>query len=160
MNRTLLVSVGLGVLIVGALIGGGLFVQRGARLILQGNIQKARTAALDDNRSVIVLDVRLTNPADIPFVTKSADIVVETADGKSLTGQYIPEVDAKVLFQGVPDLGEKYNQTIVIREKIAPKQTVDRMVAASFPAPVSTLESRKSVKLVLKDLDGPVSEIR
>lgn len=159
-NRTLLICAGIGLVVIGVLISGGLFATRGTHLRLDGSIRKMRTAELSSTRSVLVLDFRATNGADYPFVLKTAEVEVTLANGNKEIGQFIPEVDAKMLFPALPALGDKLAASIATGEKIAAKQTVDRMVAASFPFPESDLAARKDVVLRLKDVDGPVSEIR
>ena len=159
-NRTLLICAGIGLLVLGAMVGGGLFVSRGAHLVLEGSVRKARVAALSPTRSVLVLDFRASNPADYPFVVKTVEVEVTLANGTKEIGQFVPEVDAKSLFPALPELGDKLAVSIGTGEKIGKKQTVDRMAAATFPFPSSELENRKSVLLRLRDVDGPVSEIR
>jgi hypothetical protein len=159
-NRTLLICAGLGLLIIGAIVGGGLFASRGAHLELEGKIAKARTAALSPTRSVIVLDFRATNPSDYPFIVKTVEVEVTLADGSKQVGQFVPEVDAKTLFPALPALGDKLAVSIATKEKIAKKETVERMAAATFQVPEADLAARKDVVLRLHDVDGPVSEIR
>lgn len=159
-NRTLLICAGLGLLVIGAILGGGLFASRGAHLELEGSVRKTRVAALSPTRSVVVLDFRATNPANYPFVVKTVEVEVTLADGRKEIGQFVPEVDAKCLFPALPALGDKLAVSIATGEKIAKKQTVDRMAAASFNLPEADLESRKGILLRLRDVDGPVSELR
>ena len=159
-NRTLLLCAGVGLLVAGAFFGGGLFVSRIGRLELVGNIAKTRTAALSPSRSVIVVDFRARNSSKQPFVVKSVDVEVTFADGSKKVGQFVPEVDAKVLFPALPALGDKLAVSIATRESIAGQETVERMAAATFPVPEEELAGRKSVLVRIYDLDGPVSEIR
>ena len=159
-NRTLLICAGIGLIVIVAIISGGLFVSRGSHLELTGEIRKARTAALSPTRSVIVLDFRAFNPADYPFVIKTVEVEVTLAGGKKEIGQFVPEVDAKQLFPALPALGDKLAVSIATGEKIAKKQTVERMAAASFQFPEAELADRKSVVVRLHDVDGPVSELR
>ena len=49
-------------------VGGILYMQRGAHMGVPGQILKVRTAPLDDNSSVAVIDFRFVNPADVVFV--------------------------------------------------------------------------------------------
>lgn len=159
-SRTLLLCAGIGLVVIGVLVSGGLFATRGTHLELEGSIRKTRTAALSPSRSVVVLDFRITNPSDYPFVIKTTEVEVTMADGRKEIGQFIPEVDAKTLFPALPALGDKLAVSVATGEKIAKKQTVERMAAASFSFPESELETRKGIVLRLRDVDGPVSEIR
>ena len=159
-NRTLLICAGIGLLVIGAMIGGGLFVARGTHLELNGSIRKTRIAALSPTRSVVVLDFRATNVSDYPFVVKTVEVEVTLENGKKQIGQFVPEVDAKTLFPALPALGDKLAASIGTGEKIGKKQTVERMAAASFLLPESELAARKEIVLRLRDVDGPVSELR
>ncbi len=159
-NRTLLICAGIGLLVIGAMVGGGLFASRGAHLELQGSLRKTRVAALSPTRTVVVLDFRASNPADYPFVVKTIEVEVTLADGRKEIGQFVPEVDAKSLFPALPALGDKLAVSIGTGEKIGKKQSVDRMAAASFNLPEADIEARKGVLLRLRDVDGPVSELR
>ena len=159
-NRTLLICAGIGLLVIGAMVGGGLFASRGAHLELQGSLRKTRVAALSPTRTVVVLDFRASNPADYPFVVKTIEVEVTLADGRKEIGQFVPEVDAKSLFPALPALGDKLAVSIGTGEKIGKKQSVDRMAAASFNLPEADIEGRKGVLLRLRDVDGPVSELR
>lgn len=159
-NRTLLICAGIGLLVIGAVVGGGLFASRGAHLQLEGRVRKTRVAALSPTRTVVVLDFRAINPADYPFVVKTIEVEVTLADGRKEIGQFVPEVDAKSLFPALPALGDKLAVSIGTGERIAKKQTVERMAAASFNLPEADIEARKDVLLRLRDVDGPVAELR
>jgi hypothetical protein len=159
-SKTLLLCALIGFGIVGALVGTGLFVSRDTHLVLEGQIQRVRASEVRAGASVVIADVKLTNPSGYPFMIKSADIEITAADGKILTGRFVPEVDAKPMFSVLPALGDKFNPTIAIRESIKPKSTVERMVATVFEHPIGVIESRKSLLIRFKDVDGPVSELR
>jgi hypothetical protein len=159
-NKTLLICAGIGLLVIGAMISGGLFVTRGTHLELTGSLRKMRVAALSPTRTVVVLDFRATNVSDYPFVVKTVEVEVTLANGKKEIGQFVPEVDAKTLFPALPALGDKLAVSIGTGEKIGKQQTVERMAAASFVLPESDLTGRKDVVLRLRDVDGPVSELR
>jgi len=159
-SKTLLLCGALGLIIMGALVGTGLFVSRDTHLVLEGKIQRARASEVRAGASVVIADVKLTNPSGYLFMIKSADIEIIAADGKTLTGRFIPEVDAKPMFSVLPALGDKFNPTIAIRESIKPKSTVERMVATVFEHPIGVIESRKGLVIRFKDVDGPVSELR
>jgi hypothetical protein len=46
-----------------------------------------------------------------------------------------------------------------IRDKISPRQTADRMVGARFELGESAIDTRKSIKLQIEDMDGAMAEI-
>ena len=55
-------------------------------------------------------------------------------------------------------LGQKYNDTLILRDKIPPHTSQDRMVAARFEAPVAKLESHKRFVIRVEEVDGKVVE--
>ena len=126
---------------------------------LPGKILKVRTAALDDDSSVAVIDFRITNPSDILFEVRTVTVEMEDAAGKNYLGQSSSETDAKALFEGLPVLGQKYNNTLMMRERISAHASQDRMIAARFQAPVSMLDARKRFVLRIEEVDGKTVEI-
>jgi len=157
-SKSLWISAGIGLLIVVALISAGLYLSRDSHVELVGAIQKVRTGKLDEQRSVVVLDFRVTNPSAYPFQIKDMELEL-TSGEKVIAGRFIPETDTKNLFLGVPELGEKYNPSFRIKEQVGKKETVDRMLAFVVPAPVGVLEARTKLILRLREVDGPVSEL-
>ena len=69
-SKSLWICAGVGLVIVLAMIGGGLFLTRDSHVELVGVIQKVRTGRLDEQRSVVVADFRVTNPSGYPFQIK------------------------------------------------------------------------------------------
>jgi hypothetical protein len=150
-------AIGLGLIAV--IVGGVLYMQRGARVGLAGSFLKVRTAPLDDNSSVAVIDFRFRNPGDVNFVVRSVTVVLEDANGNQVEGRTVSESDAKRLFEGIPLLGQKFNDTLVMRDKITARTAEDRMVAARFEVPEAKLEQRKRLLVRIEDVDGPITEI-
>jgi len=159
MKNQFVVACGIGLACVGLVVTGVLLMQRGARVGLTGNVIKVRTAPLDDNSSVVVLDFRISNPGNVLFVARSVTVVLEEKDGKQFDGRTVAEMDAKRLFEALPLLGQKFTDTLVERDKIPGHTFQDRMVAARFDAPESRLESRKRFLMRIEELDGLVTEI-
>jgi hypothetical protein len=149
----------IGVALVGLVVTGVLFMQRGARVGLVGNVLKVRTAPLDESSSVVVLDFRFTNPSNVLFVVRGVTVVMEDKDGQKYDGQTVAEMDAKRLFEALPLLGQKFTDTLVERDRVGSRSTQDRMVAARFNAPESRLEGRKRFLIQIEEVDGLVSEI-
>lgn len=157
-SKTLLICVGIGVVVLAALASLGLFATRDTHVELVGEIQKVRTGKLDDQRSVVVLDFRVTNPSGYPFQVKDLGLTVTTG-GKSVEGRFIPETDVKNVFLGVPELGEKYNPSFTIKERVAKKTTVDRMMSFVVPVPLVQLDDRSKLEFRVYEVDGPVSTL-
>jgi hypothetical protein len=154
------VPLGLGLLVVAVGIAGMFYMQRGAHIELKGSILKVRTQAMDENSSVAVADFRFVNPSNYPFVVKEVVVTAEDKDGKTLEGSPVSELDARRLFQYYPLLGEKYNDSLLMRDKIPARQTMDRMIVARFEVPESALQSRKKLKVRIVDVDGPEAELQ
>jgi hypothetical protein len=118
-----------------------------------------RTAPLDEGSSVAVLDFRVSNPADYPFVVRTVTVTVEDASGNRVDGETISEMDAKRMFEQLPLLGQKYNDSLIMGNRIAPHATEDRMIAARFEEPEAKLDSRKRMLIRVDEVDGAVQEI-
>jgi hypothetical protein len=159
MSKNLLIGLGGGLAVVLAILGAVLFMQRGVRTGLAGSILKVRTAPLDENSSVAVLDFRFQNVGDVPFVVRTVTVILEEKDGRQYQGATVSETDAKRLFEGLPLLGQKFNETLVMKDRIAVDASQDRMVAARFEAPESRLENRKRFLVRIEDANGPVREL-
>jgi hypothetical protein len=159
MKNQFVIACGIGIACVGLVVAGVLLMQRGARVGLTGNVLKVRTAPLDENSSVVVLDFRFSNPGNVLFVVRGCTVIMEEKDGKQYDGMTVAEMDAKRLFEAIPLLGQKFTDTLVERDRVPGHTFQDRMVAARFNAPESRLESRKRFLLRIEELDGLVSEI-
>jgi hypothetical protein len=159
MQKNFVVAFAIGIGLIAVIIGGVLIMQRGARVGLAGTFLKVRTAPLDENSSVAVIDFRFRNPGDVRFVVRTVTVVLDDADGKQYEGATVSETDAKRLFEAIPLLGQKYNDTLVTRDIVAAHAAEDRMVAARFEAPESRLAARKRFIIRIEDVDGPVTEI-
>ena len=149
-----------GLLVVAAGIGGVFYMQRGAHVELKGGVLKVRTQAMDEKSTVAVIDFRFVNPSNYPFVVKEVTVSIVDKDGKTLEGQPVSELDARRLFQYYPQLGQKYNDSLVMRDKIMGRQSMDRMIATRFEDTEATIEGRKKLTVRIVDVDGPVAELQ
>jgi hypothetical protein len=150
-------AVGLGVVV--CAVAGVLYIQRGAHTELKGAILKVRTLATDEQNSLAVADFRFVNPSDYPFVVREVNVSFEDKNGKIVEGFTVSESDARRVFEGYPQLGQKFNDSLFIRNKIPARQSWDRMIAATFQVPESELQSRRKLIVRIVDLDGPTSEL-
>jgi len=154
MRDNFLAAFGIGIAVIAVVIGGIFFMQRGDVMQLPGKILKVRTATLDENSSVAVLDFHLANPSDIIFEVRTVNVELEDKDGKSYLGQVSSDGDAARLFEGVPLLGPKYNKSLMTRERVSAHSNLDRMLAARFQAPVTLLDERKRFIIHIEEVDG------
>jgi hypothetical protein len=154
MSKNILIASGVGILCVAIAVAMIFHMQRGAHIELTGKILKVRTAPLDDNAAVLVADFRITNPADYSYLVNKVTLTVVDAHGKTIEGDTISELDARRIFEGIPLLGPKYNQGLILRESVAPHATVDRMISARFEVADAVLQARKNLTLRIEDADG------
>ena len=149
----------LGLVAAGLVAGALLYSARGAHVELKGSILKVRTHASDETNSIAFVDFRFVNPSNYQFMVRTVTVSVEDKQGNSTAGITVSEMDAKRIFDYYKELGPKFNDSLITRTRVNPKQTLDRMIAASFPIAQEKLEQRKRIKLVVEEVDGPVSEI-
>jgi hypothetical protein len=149
---------GIGLAIIALGVGGIFLMQRGDRIELPGKILKVRTAPLDENSSIAVIDFRIANPSDILFEVRTVTVEMEDNQGKSYLGESVSEMDAKRLFEALPVLGPKFNQTLLMRDRIGSHGSADRMIAARFKTPMALLDARKRFLVRIEEVDGKVFE--
>jgi hypothetical protein len=159
MKSNFAIAFGIGIGVIAMAVTGVLYMQRGSRLELPGKVLKVRTAPLDENSSVAVIDFRVTNSSDVVFMVRSVSVEMEDNQGKSYQGSVAADMDVKPLFEGVPLLGQKYNETLLMRQSIRPHTSTDRMVAARFQAPEAMLEARKRFIVRIEEMDRTSFEL-
>ena len=148
-----------GLAIVGAGLGFLLIGTKGNHLELNGTILKVRVLPLSPVASLVIVDFRVTNPSDVPFVIKSATLTLEPASGPILDGMTVSKSDIDAVFQYNPILGPKFNDVLGIKDHIAPHQRLDRMVGARFEIPESQAEERKAIHLHVEEMDGVTADL-
>jgi hypothetical protein len=158
MQKSFLMAFGIGLAIIALGVGGIFLMQRGNRIELPGKILKVRTAPLDEDSSIAVIDFRIANPSDILFEVRTVTVEMEDSQGKNYLGQSVSEMDAKRLFEALPVLGPKFNPTLLMRDRIGSHGSADRMIAARFQAPMALLDGRKRFVVHIEEVDGKVFE--
>jgi hypothetical protein len=159
LNKQTIIAGVIGLGVVAAIIGSGLFATRKNHLELTGQILKVRSFQIAEDSTVAVLDFRITNPSTQTFQVKEVEVHLVTDDGKTLDAGVFTEVDAGRVFDYYKVLGAKYNPSLIIKEKIQPNETKDRMIAVKFDAPDSVIQKRKALRIVVTDADGVQTEI-
>lgn len=154
MNKQFLIFLGVGLVVIGAAIFFVFSSTKGNHTELKGEVLKIRTGALDEKTSAAILDVRLTNPSDVPFVVREVSVTVDGQDGQSASGSQISKTDLKQLFAYNRFLGDQYNDGLGIKDSIPAHATVDRMVAVRFDLPAPQLDSSKLLHFEVQDMDG------
>ena len=159
MSRTFLAAFGIGIVCIAIAVGGIFYMQRGARVVSQAKILKIRTAPLDENSSLAIIDFRFTNTSDYPFMVRTVTVVEEGANGSTSEGQTVSETDAKRVFDAMPVLGPKYNDSLLMRDRIPAHATWDRMIASRFEIPDTDLQARKRLIVRIEEVDGQTIDI-
>jgi len=157
--QDLLKACGIGVGVILVLVAIILFMQRGAHLDMPGQVLKVRTASLDDYNSVAMVDFRVSNTSDYPAVVRTVTVRAEDKNGNALQGQVIADTDARRVFEGIPLLGQKYNKSLIVQDKVPGHATWDRMIGATFTVPDAKLQERKRFVVTIEEIDGKVFEI-
>ncbi len=154
MSQRVLIFFGAGIAVVAIALGFFFWGTKGNHLELKGEVLKVRTVPSDESNSIAVLDFRVTNSSDVPFVIKTAEAIVIKSDGSSLETQPIARSDMDRLFQYQKLLGPKYNQTVITHDQIEGRQTIDRMIGVAIPLKDSDLAARKEMRLRLENWEG------
>jgi hypothetical protein len=147
-----------GLVVIAIAVAGIMYMQRGAHIELNCAVLKVRTLALDENSTLAVVDFRVTNPADYNFVVRSVDVILEDPAAKHFDSAVVSETDVKRVFEYHKILGQKYNDSLVLKDKIPPRTTQDRMIAARFEMPEAQFEKRARLILRIEEIDGVKSE--
>jgi hypothetical protein len=148
-----------GLAVVGAGLGFLLIGTKGNHLELNGTILKVRILPLSPVASLAVVDFRVNDPSDVPFVIKTASLTLEPATGATLDGMMVSKPDIENVFKYNPILGPKFNDVLGMKDRIEPHQRLDRMVGARFEIPESQAEDRKAIHLHVEEMDGVTADL-
>ena len=149
-----------GLAVVGGLIFTMLTATQGAHHRLEGKILKVRVLALPGSAaSIVIVDFRATNPSNVPFVVNSVTFHLQPAAGDAADGVTISKNDIENIFRYQKLLGPKYNDTLSLQDRIAPHKIADLMAGARFELPESAVNSRKSIRVRIEDVDGAAAEL-
>jgi hypothetical protein len=149
-----------GVAIVGGMIFTMLTATTGAHLRLEGKILKVRVLQVSGgDASFVMVDFRAANPSDVPLVVGSATLRLRPAQGDPVDGIPLAKADIAAEFKYEKLLGSKYNEVLTVQDRIAPHQSVDRMVGARFDLSEAAINARRDLRLVIEDVDGTVAEL-
>lgn len=159
MSRNFLIAFGAGLALIGLVVAGVMFMQRGDAIEIQAKFLKVRTAPLDDDSTVAVVDLRITNPSNLVLEIRQVQMEMEDAGGMR-TGDVIGEGDTKRVFEALPVLGQKYLDTLSMRQRISSRSTRDYMVAARFSVPLAQVDARKRFILHVEEADGKIFDFK
>ncbi|MCC7155024.1 MAG: hypothetical protein IT161_10650 [Bryobacterales bacterium] len=149
----------IGLAVVLLVVAISLFINRGAHVRLSGAVLKTRIIQTDTNSAVLVFDVRLTNPAKVPFVVRDAAVRLTDESGNEIEGDRVAQMDLDRLLEYYKFYGPRYTPMLMPRERINPGASVDRTIAGSFQRSEKQLERRKATLLRIADVDGTFTDI-
>jgi hypothetical protein len=149
---------GAGLLATLLIAGFVVFVKRGDRLAPHGSVLKERSIDLNAETGLLLLDIRIVNDSDVVMTVNKIGMAAMMPDGGQFTGHVLRKSDLIGTFNYFPLLGEKYNEVLGYDDEIPPRSKVDRMIAASFDAPLSVLDTRKNVTVRIEDRTGAAAE--
>ena len=116
-------------MIAAAAAGAIFYFNRGSQIRIEGSMKKVRMQKLYENSTLLVFDFRFSNPANFPFVVAEVTSECTLADGRKLEGELVTDADAKPIFAfHALTLGDKYNESLIRKSRVAPKTTEDRMI--------------------------------
>ncbi|HML17097.1 MAG TPA: hypothetical protein VK419_08730 [Bryobacteraceae bacterium] len=159
MTKQFWILMGAGLAVVALGLSVLLLSTKSAHLELDGSILKVRVLEMNPNASLVIVDFRVKNPSDVPFVVKNVTTKFVPVSGDPTDGTPISKPDVENVFKYEKLLGPKFNDVLSIRDRIAPHETVDRMVGARFEMGESALDLRKAIHLTIEDLDGTIADI-
>jgi hypothetical protein len=143
--------------IVAILLAIVLWFNRGAQVRLEARILKTRLIPTDDNACFAVLEARVKNPSNVTFVVKDVHFKVLLADGTTLDGDQVAQMDLDRVLDFLKIHGPRYNPVLKPRDSFTGSSQTNRTIVASFPRSASEIGRRKGFIIDVDDLDGAVT---
>lgn len=144
----------LGLLLVVFLAGLVYWFNSGSQVRLNAEVVRVRTVATSDKTAVLIAELRIYNPANVPFVVREVKTVLARQDGQSLAGDQVAQGDLDRLLGYYAAEGPRYNETLKVRSKLPGKTRRDWTVAASFPVAKNAIDERRGLVFEIDDVDG------
>lgn len=143
-----------GLLLVTLLAGLVYWSNSGSQVRLNAEVVRVRVVATSEKSAVLIAELRINNPASVPFVVREVKTVLTQQDGRTLAGDQVAQGDLDRLLAYFPADGPRYNETLKIRSRLPGKSRRDWTVAASFPAAKRTVDGRRGLAFEIEDVDG------
>jgi hypothetical protein len=126
---------------------------------VKGEISRVRVHEISPGNTILILDLKITNPYGQYFGVADVAVQLEASDGQTPEPMIVSDVDAQRLFTYFPVLGQKTAKSLIMRDRINAGETVQRMLAVRFPVPAKAISDRKSLRLTITETDGKKVEI-
>jgi len=144
----------IGLAVVALIAGIVFFSNLSSQVRLECSVVRVRTVATSEDTAVLIAEIRVRNPAGVPFVIRDVAVEVTGADGNPIVGDPVAEIDLDRVLDYYKEAGPRYNPTLKVKSRIDGRTTKDWTVAASFRAPEQALLQRTALKIVMEDVDG------
>ncbi len=159
MNQRFAIGFGVGLVVLALGTWWAVVDSRGNHLDPKGKIGKVRTLQVDDNATIVVIDFKVTNDADVPMTIRTIDTSMTVPENGPGDGNMLAASDLAKVFRSYPDIGDQYNPPLRPRDEIKGHTVVDRMVGMSFNLPKAKVDARTDLVLRLEESSGPVLEL-
>jgi hypothetical protein len=145
----------IGLVVIAVAVGGILFMQRGAHMELSGPMT-VRIHPTDENTSLAIINLHITNPADYGFEVSNVTVTLVTKTGEFPT-TIVSRVDAQRLAEAVPEAGP-FHPTLYTKYVIPAHSTADYTLLAQYSAPERILKDRKRFVVRIDEINGKSAE--
>lgn len=144
----------IGLLLVILLAGVVYWFNRGSQVRLDAEVVRVRTVATSETSAVLIAEVRIGNPAHVPFVVRGVVVNVTTEGGATATGDPVAQGDLDRLLGYYASEGPRYNETLKVKTKLAGGSGRDYTIPASFNLSRAALDGRRRLTFEIEDVDG------
>lgn len=148
-----------GLLAVGLALFLILAENKGSYLVLEGRILQTRVIPFDENSCGVLVDFRITNPADFPYVVEGGTLELDLQDGAKPETAAVAASNVDTMLRYDPSAGVRSNEILMPRSRLNPKQTVDRALGFRVDASAEQVRNRTALRLVIEEADGKKSTL-
>ena len=143
-----------GLLLVALVAGIVFWSNMGSQVRLSAEVLSVRTMSTSESSALLIAEVRISNPAKVPFVVREVRVSAIESSGGAIAGDPVAQGDLDRVLGYFPAEGPRYNETLKVRSKIAGKGQADWTVPASFALSKADLDARRGLEIEIEDVDG------
>ncbi|MBA3972996.1 MAG: hypothetical protein C0504_02110 [Candidatus Solibacter sp.] len=144
----------IGLLLVALMAGIVFWSNMGSQVRLSAEVLSVRTLATSESSALLIAEVRITNPARVPFVLREVRVSAVESSGGAITGDPVAQGDLDRVLGYFPAGGPRYNETLKVRSRIAGNSQADWTIPASFALSQMDLDARRGLEIEIEDVDG------
>jgi hypothetical protein len=144
----------LGLLLVALVAGIVFWSNMGSQVRLSAEVLSVRTIETSESSALLIAELRISNPAKVPFVVREVRVSAIESSGGAITGDPVAQGDLDRVLGYFPAEGPRYNETLKVRSKIAGSSQADWTVPASFALSKADLDARRALEIEIEDVDG------